>query len=94
MLMFSAFIFLSILVGAFAHYRRNRNGFGWFALSCLFTPLFTVLLLLILPIYVPVYRPAYQHGEGSSNLTQVLILLPAVFAIVACVIAAIVAVTS
>src|SRR5262245_22172676 len=53
----------SVLVGVFAHYRRNRSGPGWFLLSCLITPLIAGLLVAILPA-----RPL---GSKPSKATAV-----------------------
>ena len=36
-------------VGLFAHYRRNRNGFGWSVLSIVISPLIGGLVVAILP---------------------------------------------
>jgi len=41
-------IVFSVLIGMFAHYRRNRNGFGWFAVS-LICPIVLFAALAILP---------------------------------------------
>jgi biotin transporter BioY len=35
----------AILVGVFAHGRRNRNGMGWFLLAALISPLLAGLLV-------------------------------------------------
>jgi hypothetical protein len=43
----------SVLVGVFAHYRRNRNGIGWAALSFVISPLLTGILVAILPALPP-----------------------------------------
>jgi len=40
-------IFLSILVGAFAS-SKKRNGIGWFFLSLLISPLITFIILLVI----------------------------------------------
>jgi hypothetical protein len=40
---------LCIVVGVAAHSRRGRNGFGWFLLSLLISPLLAGLLVLALP---------------------------------------------
>lgn len=38
----------SILVGVFANQRRNRDGFGWFLFSIVFSPLLGFLLVACL----------------------------------------------
>jgi uncharacterized membrane-anchored protein len=50
---FLIWIGLCIVVGVAAQSRRNRNGFGWFLLSLLITPLLAGLLVLAMPSYVP-----------------------------------------
>jgi hypothetical protein len=75
-------------VGVFAHVRRNRNGFGWFALAVLLSPLISFLLLLILHPGVPVDPAVYQIDESELKTTHiVLIFAPAALAIVAVIIA-------
>jgi hypothetical protein len=46
---FLVWIIASIIVAIIAGKARNRNGFGWFLLSLLFSPLLMVVLVLALP---------------------------------------------
>jgi hypothetical protein len=47
--MFVAFwLFLCVIVGMFAHHRRNRNGVGWFLVAFCFSPLVAFLLVAVL----------------------------------------------
>ena len=48
MLIFITWIAFSIAVGMFASVRRNRNGFGWFFLALIVSPLLTIIFVAIL----------------------------------------------
>jgi hypothetical protein len=78
----SLWIGFAICVGVFAHVRRNRNGFGWFALAILISPLISFLLLLILHVHEPVDWPIHQIDKDKLRITHALIFLPAILAIV------------
>jgi hypothetical protein len=39
----------AIATGMFASVRRNRNGFGWFVLALLISPLLAIIFCAILP---------------------------------------------
>src|SRR5215475_13000645 len=41
-------LFFCVLVGMFAHVRRNRNGLGWFLVAFFFSQLVAFLLLVML----------------------------------------------
>jgi len=41
-------LFFCVLVGMFAHVRRNTNGLGWFLVAFYFSPLVAFLLLAVL----------------------------------------------
>jgi hypothetical protein len=70
-------IVLAIIVGVAAN-TRGRNGFGWFLLAVVISPLFAGLLLLALPRWtaeparppqnrVPEYRPAEPSMSTIPN---------------------------
>jgi hypothetical protein len=49
MTIFVLWFALSILVGVFAHVRRNRDGGGWFILALVISPLIAGILVAVLP---------------------------------------------
>jgi cell division protein FtsX len=40
-------VVLCVLIGMFAHYRRNRNGYGWFVLSLICPIVFFAALAIM-----------------------------------------------
>jgi hypothetical protein len=51
----------AIATGMFAHIRRNRNGFGWFVLALLISPILAGIFVAILR-----EKPMPVHGEGPQ----------------------------
>jgi hypothetical protein len=65
----------SAIVGVFASQRRNRNGFGWFVLALVISPVLAFLLCA-----------AMREAETRIVLTPMflvaLCLIPAVYALI------------
>jgi hypothetical protein len=55
---------LAVIVGVAASVRRGRNGFGWFLLSLVISPLLTGLLVLALPDLRVRAREDYDRESG------------------------------
>lgn len=64
---FIAWLFFSVLVGVFAQVRRNRNGFGWFMLSLLISPLFAFPLVAILREPAPTPLQLLQESNRQQR---------------------------
>jgi cytochrome c oxidase subunit IV len=47
-MMFLFWIAFALAVGVFANVRRNRNGFGWFVLAIIISPLLAGIFVAIL----------------------------------------------
>jgi hypothetical protein len=60
-------LFFCILVGVFAHGRRNRSGVGWFCLAFLFSPLLVGLLLLCMSTRDPWAITSGNLITGSAD---------------------------
>jgi hypothetical protein len=74
--------FLSVLVGMFAHGRRNRNGIVWFLIAFFISPLVAFLLVAVLrtkedaPKMVPTFAPikAEDAQHPGTNWPAIAIL--------------------
>ncbi|HEY2242607.1 MAG TPA: hypothetical protein VGH47_00100 [Xanthobacteraceae bacterium] len=77
---FLAWLFFAVLTGVFAQVRRNRNGFGWFMLSLLISPLFAFPLVAILR--EPVARLGPAPGSVWQRAAALLIIFGGIIGIV------------
>jgi hypothetical protein len=57
----------SAAVGLFASVRRNRNGFGWFALSLIVSPLIAIIFCAILEAKPKKIEPVVEYREKTAE---------------------------
>lgn len=79
-MIFGLWFFLAIAAGMFAHYRRDRNGVGWFLIALLFSPLVAFVLLAILPMkpWTPPVDPIVAQQQVETNVRFAIFIIVAV----------------
>jgi hypothetical protein len=63
-------IVFSAAVGLFASVRRNRNGFGWFVLSLLVSPIIAIIFCAILESKPKKIEPVVEYREKTAEEKQ------------------------
>ena len=78
-LVFVTWLFLAAVVGVFASQRRNRNGFGWFMLAVLISPMLAFLLAAAMATKDKAERVAQSDSREIAEFPLAFILIPSAF---------------